>query len=197
MSTAVAWDSDFEVCSRGGLSATMRRRLARLLFVGLLFGLSSPVGASSDHDMVRERVALDGISGAHAVTLYERVLGAPVAGELRVDAAAKYLIVRDTRVQVRRFAELVALLKRPGKAERRLYVRPVIHLGASELASRLEAVLASRAPGMVLVPDERSGQLIVRTTWKHYQLIDRLARRFDVPARDQGWGVRVVPGPRE
>lgn len=136
----------------------------------------------------------NGMGAERALTLYERVIGQSGESSAMVGRQPNMLVVRDTPERLARFRRLLAALDRGG-AERRLYVRPVSHLAPSALAS----LLAELAPADVrLVPDDRSGALIVSATLTDYRRLDALIRRLDVPGEGRdSRQIRVTPAPSE
>jgi len=174
----------------------MLRSTLVLLFVALLTGEASAArGASDGGGAYRTDVLfLAYLPPERAVMLWERVLGA--AGEAHVSVGrADTVVAYDTPPRLARFRALLTALDTPGAAAERLYLRPVVHLPPSALAALLhEALDDPRAP-LVLVPDDRTGQLLVRATPARYATLDRLARRLDVPAGDRAPAIRPLPAP--
>lgn len=174
-----------------------------LLALALLLALGGPAAADDgrdrdgrDNTYRTDVIFLVDLPPARAVALWERLVGP--RGEARaMEGRANTIVVHDTPRRLARFRALLEHLDTPGGARERLYVRPVIHLEPSALAALVREVLEPLPDGvtLLLVPDDRSGQLVVRTTARRYATIDRLARRLDVPAHERQRAIRTVPAP--
>ena len=132
-----------------------------------------------------------GMGAERALTLYERVIGRSGEGSATLGRQPNMLVVRDTPERLTRFRALIRALDRPG-AERRFYVRPMVHVAPSQMATLVGDLIPD---DVRLVPDDRSGHLVVSATLSDYRRVDALVRKLDVPG--QGRQIRVTPGPSE
>ncbi|TNF23447.1 MAG: hypothetical protein EP329_27525 [Deltaproteobacteria bacterium] len=182
----------------------MRILLVMLIALGLAAPAATARGASPSPAAVTaaDSYRTDVIFLAHmpqkrAIALWEKILGP--AGEARIIVGrAGTVVVYDTPPRLARFRALVEALD-SGDASAHIYLRAVVHLPPSALADLIARVLgdAGGEGRLVLVPDDRSGQLLVRTTPERYRVVDRLARRLDVPAGDRQRALRTLTGPSE
>jgi len=176
-------------------------RLAAALTALLVFAalLTSPAPAQASGDTYRtEIIFLKSLSVERAIALYERVIGVRSGTRVVEGHGADTVVVRDTPHQLARFRALLGVLDRADRGrdgEQRLYLRPVVHLAPSDLADLVRSVLDGHRllAEVLMAPDDRSGQLVVRTTRDRYLTLDRLMRRLDVPARDRERAIRTLP----
>lgn len=172
------------------------RLLVSLLVLASLSLAGAPGATARAESLKTEVIFLEenGMGAERALTLYERVIGKSGESSAMVGRQPNMLVVRDTPQRLARFRRLLDALDRGG-ADRRLYVRPVTHVAPSQLAS----LLAELAPADVrLVPDDRSGALIVSATLPDYRRLDTLIRRLDVPGEGRNTReIRVTPAPSE
>jgi general secretion pathway protein D len=117
------------------------------------------------------------------------------SGNVTAYPALSALIVTDREANLARIAAIVAALDAPGETAK-LWVLPVRHLQAKDLADRLTELLGKavapaqpRGPGPVptpasggirLYPDERSGRLLVVATDAAFARVAAVAQRLDV-----------------
>jgi|GEM_PF-1537029 len=169
----------------------------------MLLALCAPVAAAVPGDATAadgyrtDVIFLEHMPQTRAIALWEKVIHP--AGEARIIAGrAGTVVVYDTPPRLTRFRALLKALD-VGGAEARIYLRPVVHLAPSALADLIDRVLgdARGRDRVVLVPDDRSGQLLVRTTSARYRVIDKLARRLDVPTAERRRAIRTLTGPSE
>ena len=92
-------------------------------------------------------------------------------------------IVRDMQSRLASFGPIMEALDTRVRRGTRIYVRPVRHRRPSELAGVLRDTLNPLPKGSVLrvIPDDRSGRLIVQTSPSRYRQADGLLRRLDRP----------------
>jgi len=139
-------------------------------------------------------IFLDALSAEAGVTLYERVIGFGPGTHVAVGADPRSIVAHDTPERLARFRVLVSMLDHGGE-KLRLFVRPVVHLAPSRLATLLLDITNPKARAtFTLVPDDRSSKLVVRANAPVYDRLDTLIRRLDVPAR-AARRVHVVPAP--
>ena len=116
------------------------------------------------------------------------------------------LIVTDRETNLARLAGIAAELDAPGE-QAKLWVLPVHHLQAKELAERLgeilgKSVTAAQArtptgtvpapPGAIkLFPDERAGRLLVVASDAAYAKVAAVAQRLDIPVESGAARVHV------
>ena len=153
------------------------------------------VSPRSDDSYRTDVIFLAHLPQDRAIALWERVIGP--AGEARIIAGrADTVVVYDTPPRLARFRDLLRALD-VGDDDAHIYVRPVVHLPPSALAALIEQILgdAGGRDALVLVADDRAGQLVIRTTPARYAIIDRLARRLDVPAGQRERAVRRLTAP--
>ena len=138
-------------------------------------------------------IFLDVLPAQRAVVLYERVIGITPGARVAVGKDPRSVVVHDTQERLSRFRVLVSMLDR-GDGSDHLYVRPVIHVSPSHLATVLLDVMNTQAKkAFVLVPDDRSKRLVVHCQPEAYERLDKLIRRLDIPARSPR-KIRVAPG---
>ncbi len=122
---------------------------------------------------------LEAMTAVAAVALWLEVSG-PIEGASAAPGPhARTLILQDTPRRIERFEGLLALLDVPAQTELRIYVRPVVHRLASELAALVKETFGTRIAAAV--PLDPSDTLVVRAPWEVYQEIDRFLRRLDRP----------------
>lgn len=158
-------------------------------------GHRPPASRASDGSYRTDVIFLAHLPQDRAIALWERVIGP--AGEARVIAGrAGTVVVYDTPPRLARFRDLLRALD-VGGGDAHIYVRPVVHLPPSALGALLEQILgdAGGRDALVLVADDRAGQLVIRTTPARYAVVDRLARRLDVPAGQRERAVRRLTAP--
>lgn len=168
----------------------MPRALLFALALALLSAFTTDAVANS---LKTEVIFLEqgGMGAERALMLYERVIGRSGEGSATIGRQPNMLVVRDTPERLARFRALIRALDRPG-AERRLYMRPMTHVAPSQMARLVGDLLPE---DVRLVPDDRSGNLVVSATLDDYRRLDALVRKLDVPG--QGRQIRVTPGPSE
>lgn len=161
--------------------------------LGTALWCTSAVIAASP-GLASERLPLSSMSVKQALSLHERVLGSTPATRVIGSPKGDAVIVEDEPARIERFRTLLALLDQPGPKGRRIFVRPVQHRLASELASVTLRVFG-RAIGrdVGIAPDDRSSQLVVRASAAQYRTIDRFIKRLDVTPRDER-RIFVLPG---
>lgn len=158
-----------------------------------------------------ERIELRSMTAAQALEVHERVLGKAPGGTIVAAPKGDAVLVRDTPERLGRYRALLAWLDlpvspttkagkkaaselSPGRVERRIYVRPVVHRLASELVTVVRRIFGdSLGRDVAFAPDDRSGQLVVRARAHEYAEIDRLLRRLDVHPRGER-RIFVLPG---
>lgn len=145
-----------------------------------------------------EVIFLEGLPAERAILLHQRLLGPAGESTIVLGRQPNVVVVRDTPERLRRFHRILDALDQRGAAKKHIYVRPVRHLAASELARLAEEILAAQEgdDAVKMVPDDRSGQLVVMCRRDTYFALDRLFRRLDAPAdarRDRE--IRVTPAP--
>ncbi len=146
-----------------------------------------------------EVIFLEGLSAERAITIHERLLGQVGESAIVLGRQPNVVVVKDTPLRLSRFREILALLDRPGAAERRIYIRPVRHLAPSELARLVAEVIdqgGDAAEAVQLVPDDRGRQLVVMCRERTYRSLDRLMRKLDVGSTNPR-EIRVTPAPAD
>lgn len=135
-----------------------------------------------------------GMGAERALTLYDRVIGRSGESSALVGRQPNMLVVRDTPERLARFRSLIRLLDVEGD-ERRLYVRPIVHLPPSALI----ALIGDLIPQAVrLFPDDRTNNLVVSASLTDYRRLDTLIRKLDVAGEDREHrAIRVTPQPSE
>ena len=129
-------------------------------------------------------IFLEVLSAERGVALYERVIGLAPGARVAVGKGPRTVVAHDTQERLSRFRVLVSMLDR-GDASDHLYVRPVIHVAPSHLATLLLDVMNNQAKkGLILVPDDRSKRLVARCRPDAYERLDKLIRRLDIPAKN-------------
>lgn len=183
-----------------------RRHLLALTFAATLAlpsalaspALASPALASPEAESLRTEVIFlreGGMGVERAMTVYDRVIGARGESSITVGRQPNMLVVRDTPPRLKRFRALLTALDRPGE-DARVFIRPVHHLAPSELAARVAELDVFDPAAVQLVPDDRSGQLVVSASLAEYRRLDALIRKLDV-AGGAGRQIRVTPGPSD
>ena len=166
-------------------------RLARLSIAALALStlLSHPAaahkrGGDQPTPYSTDVIFLEVLPAERGVALYERVIGLTPGARVAVGKAPRSVVVHDTQDRLARFRILVSMLDR-GDASDHLYVRPVIHVAPSHLATLLLDVMNTQSKkGFILVPDDRSNKLVVRCRPDAYERLDKLIRRLDIPAKN-------------
>lgn len=141
-----------------------------------------------------EVIFLAALPAERALLLHERVLGRVGESTIAQGRQANVVVVKDTPERLARFRALLAALDAEGAARLRVFVRPVQHLLASELAALAGEVMDD--PALRMVPDDRSRQLVVMARPERYHALDRLLRKLDVPG-DKDRQIRVTPAPSD
>ena len=140
-------------------------------------------------------IFLDVVQASRGVALYERVIGLAPGAHVSIGKDPKSMVAHDTPERLARFRMLVSMLDRGEQGSDRLYVRPIAHMLPSDLARMVLDIMNPKArQTMMLVPDDRSGKLVVRTTSAVYKRLDLLIRRVDIPSRTRRT-TRVIPAP--
>ena len=140
-------------------------------------------------------IFLDVVQARRGVSLYERVIGLAPGARVAVGKDPKSMVAHDSPERLARFRVLVSLLEVGEGGNERLFVRPVAHMLPSDLARMLLDVMNPEArQTMLLVPDDRSGKLVVRASRTVYKKLDVLIRRVDIPSRTRE-STRVIPAP--
>lgn len=187
----------------GGARSAVGALVASLLWCAQ--AAASPVPAPAT-----ERIPLRSMTAAQAVELHQRVLGAGQGATIAPGPKGDAVLVHDTPERLARFRTLITWLDLPssrpraraqtssaspsGRADRRIFVRPVLHRPASELVAVTRRIFGdSLGRDVGLAPDDRSGQLVVRARDHEYAEIDRLLRRLDVHPRGER-RIFVLPG---
>jgi general secretion pathway protein D len=121
--------------------------------------------------------------------------------DITLHTATRTLVVTDTRRNIARMEGLLRAVDAPDSRER-IYIRPNPAQPGSpagdvqiERAELVQRVLSSAGDEAVVVPDERTGQVIVITSRRNYERLDRLMRRLDraPPARGgSGRGIHIL-----
>ena len=186
----------------------MKRTLSKQLALAALLAtltltaslLAAPRAvAAPDETQETAVIFLQSMTVAHAVALYERVLGNQRGSAISEGRSAATVIVRDSPERVARFRALVKALDAAGAGEdAHLYIRPVVTLRPSDLADVAREVIDGdkQYEGVVLVPDDRTDQLVVRATPARYKALDKLLRRLDrIPDRRGDRQIRTLPAP--
>ena len=142
-------------------------------------GLAKAPSKASETTQVFEAQHL---TSEQLAALYGRLFG-PKAGRLIVTGPR--LLIKDVEARLANFGPIVRALDTRAHQGTRIYARPARHRLPSELISVVKGVMHQKTmvkpPPVVLVPDDRSGHIIVRTSPKRYRQIDRLLRRLDRP----------------
>ena len=128
------------------------------------------------------------------------------SGAITPYPALAALIVTDREANLGRIAAIAAELDAPGE-QSKLWVLPVRHLQAKELADRVGEILGksvvtaqARAPGgtapappdaIRLLPDERAGRLLVVATDAAFARVSAVAQRLDVAVQSGAARVHV------
>ena len=136
----------------------------------------------ADTEARTEVIFLQAMSPARAKLLFDRVIRSGPHAVIVQGRGPNVIVARDFPAELSRFRGLLAELDRPGEADARIYVRPVQFVVASALAQTLEGMYDSAEPPR-MVPDDRTGQLVVQTTPERYRALDKLIRKLDVPSR--------------
>lgn len=147
-----------------------------------LFIPAAPPDSDDDGAPQTEIIFLQVMTPARAMLLFDRVIRSGSQSVIVEGKGPNVVVARDYPAQLARFRELLADLDRPGEAGARIYVRPVQFVVASALAQTLEGMYDSAEPPR-MVPDDRTGQLVVQTTPERYRALDKLIRKLDVPSR--------------
>lgn len=125
---------------------------------------------------------LEAMSADRAVTLYEKVLGIGPETRVMKGKDPRTVVARDMPDRLARYRVMLLVLDTPTTRRLKIYVRPMAHRTPSEVAGLiLETLSEKQRRDLTLVPDDRSGRLVVRTHAVFYQRLDRLIRRLDVP----------------
>jgi len=157
--------------------------------------LASGVRAEPARQSYRtEVIFLKALPAERALLLHERLLGAVGESNIVRGRQPNVVVVKDTPERLARFHALLAAFDKEGAARLRIFLRPVQHVLPSELAALAGEVLDD--PGVRMVPDDRSGHLVVMSRSEAYQRLDRLLRKLDVPS-DKGRRIRVTPAPSD
>ncbi|MEZ4264777.1 MAG: hypothetical protein R3F39_00245 [Myxococcota bacterium] len=137
---------------------------------------------------------LNTMPAEHAAALYQRVLGTPPGTRVVPGTDGKTLVVRDSTDRLGHFQRLLETLDTPGRAALHIYVRPVAHRPATELAGLIrESLEPSASRDMAMIPDDILRVLVVRALPSDYKRIDRLARRLDSPGVQRQRRVPPMP----
>lgn len=140
-------------------------------------------------------IFLDVVQASRGVALYERVIGLAPGARVAIGKDPKSMVAHDDPERLARFRVLVSMLDQGEGGKDKVYVRPVAHMLPSDLARLLLDVMNPAArQTMLLVPDDRSGKLVVRASSVVYKKLDRLIRRVDIPSRTEK-STRVIPAP--
>ncbi len=176
--------------------------LATSLFVAVI-GLSGLCGFSDamagPPDSYKTRtLRLKHMTAERAVALHERVVGSQGESSIVARPDGRSVIVHDTAPRLRRFRTLLRELDvADDGGERRLYVRPVLHVTPSRLAELALDVFDQQkgADALKIIADDRAGVLVVSTTYPTYLKLDRLLRRLDSSPYRGRRAIRVTPAP--
>lgn len=153
---------------------------------------ATPTDVEAD-SLRTEIIFLQEIEADRAIVLWERVIGPAPEATIVKGREPNVVVVRDRPERLARFHALIAALDRRGAATRRIYIRPVVNLLPSELASLLDDVIRPSGDELRLVPDDPTQRLVAITTEAIYRRVDLIARRLDVPG--EGRSIRVLPAP--
>ncbi len=123
--------------------------------------------------------------------LYLRLAGPEAA--VVAEPRTRRLVVSDRPERLERLLVLLRALDRPDGESYRIYVRPIRHRAAAELAAAVTPLAQALGGILTLTPDPATEQWIVVATPDAYRRLDALVRRLDVPARG-GPRIWVVPG---
>lgn len=127
-------------------------------------------------------------------------------GDITPHAATNALIITDTAAGIRRMVQILGEIDVPSVGEQ-IWVEPVHHALASELATRLTEILSGRAgtprpaagapagntAGGVsrILPDDRTNSLVIIASQRMYLRVLELMRRLDTSIEGEGQ-VRVL-----
>lgn len=176
---------------KGGVAALAAS--SRTLLVIALLALAARAAPAPDAYRT-EVIFLSALPAERALLLHERLLGQAGEGNIVRGRQPNVVVVKDTPERLARFHALLAALDREGAAQLRIFIRPVQHVMASELAALAGEVVDD--PALRMVPDDRSRQLVVMARPETYRALDRLLRKLDVPS-DKGRQIRVTPAPAD
>jgi hypothetical protein len=139
-------------------------------------------------------IFLNAMPAEHAAALYQRVLGTPPGTRVVPGTDGKTLVVRDSVERLGHFQRLMETLDTAGPSALHIYVRPVTHRPATELAHLIDGALDPRpGQGLAIIPDDILRVLVVRALPADYKRIDRLARRLDSPGVSRPRRVPPMP----
>ncbi len=176
----------------------MREATTRVLLalVWLLLTVGS-AGAGTPPTTHQTRVfELRELDATRAAALHRKLLGPHPGTRVVPDERGGRLVVHDTAERLGWFAALVAALDVPDPQGARIYARPTVYRTPTELAELAREVLGAAGREVLLVPDDRSAILLVRTGRETYAQLDGLLRRLDRPlGQDQRRAIRVTPAP--
>ena len=169
-----------------------------VITLALLAALLNPSALASDPKPEQFRtdvIFLDAVQASRGVALYKRVIGLAPGARVAVGKDPKSMVAHDTQERLARFRVLVSMLDHEHNPKERIFVRPVAHMLPSVLARLVLDVMNPKARRtMILVPDDRSSKLVVRSTGPIYKKLDLLIRRLDIPSRSRTT-TRVIPAP--
>jgi len=127
-----------------------------------------------------EIIFLGDLPAANAITLWERVIG-PAAGATIIEGRAPdVVVVKDSPDRLRRFRGLLQAIA-GHDAKEHIYVRPVTFMMPTQLTQLATQIMGDRASDATFIPDDRSGQLVIRATPANYKKVDVLLRKLDRP----------------
>jgi general secretion pathway protein D len=125
-------------------------------------------------------------------------------GDITPHAATNALIITDTGANIRRMVQILGDIDVPSVGEQ-IWVEPVHHALASELATRLTEILSGGAGGSRpagaaspagtgisrILPDDRTNSLVILASQRMYLRVLELLRRLDTSIQGEGQ-VRVL-----
>lgn len=117
-----------------------------------------------------------------AMLIYERLYQDTDGGEIQPGRQQNMLVVRGPAGTLDAFRAVLERLDTAEATERRLFIRPTQHQSPSHLAALARQVMDARGYAPVLIlPDDRTKQLVISTTREQYRQLDALFRRLDKP----------------
>ena len=111
--------------------------------------------------------------------------------DITVYAPSNLLIITDTGTNILRMLRVVEELDAGGAGEQ-IWMQPVHHIAAADLASKLGELLDAGQGRARIFSDERNNQLIIVATESDYLRLLELIKRIDAPSATEG-GINVLP----
>ena len=112
-------------------------------------------------------------------------------GDVTVYAPSNLLIITDTGANILRMLRVIEEIDAGGAGEQ-IWMQPVHHLAAPDLATKLSELLDAGQGRARIFSDERNNQLIIVATESDYLRLLELIRKIDVPISNEG-GINVLP----